>query len=57
MGLARSNKVKSLAEQRGIKPKTDDYNIYVSMIDYYTNREKESTEQYNNTNKTVQELI
>lgn len=57
MGLATSSKVKKLAEQRGLKSKTDDYNIYVSMIDYYTNREKEARDQYNTTNKAVQEII
>ena len=57
MGLADASKVKRLAKQRNIQPKTEDYNIYVSMLDYYTNRDKEAKEQYDDTNRAVQQII
>ena len=41
-----SKKIQQLAEERGIKKGTEDFNIYVGMIDYYEERAKEASEKY-----------
>lgn len=54
---ANSKKIQQLAEERDIKKGTEDFNIYVGMIDYYEERAKEATEKYNERANEANKLL
>ena len=54
---ANSKKIQQLAEERDIKKGTEDFNIYVGMIDYYQERAKETTEKYNELANEANKLL
>ena len=51
MNLANSQRVKKLAEERGFKPGTEDYNIYVGLLDYRRTRVEEAQKNFNEVKK------
>ena len=51
MNLANSQMVKKLAEERGFKPGTEDYNIYVGLLDYRRTRVEEAQKNFNEVKK------
>ena len=54
---ANSKKIQQLAEERDIKKGTEDFNIYVGMIDYYEERAKEASEKYNERANEANKLL
>lgn len=54
---ANSKKIQQLAEERDIKKGTEDFNIYVGMIDYYEERAKNATEKYNELANEANKLL
>lgn len=54
---ANSKKIQQLAEERDIKKGTEDFNIYVGMIDYYEERVKNATEKYNELANEANKLL
>ena len=52
-----SKKIQQLAEERDIKKGTEDFNIYVGMIDYYEERAKEASEKYNERANEANKLL
>ena len=54
---ANSKKIQQLAEERDIKKGTEDFNIYVGMIDYYQERAKEASEKYNERANEANKLL
>lgn len=54
---ANSKKIQQLAEERGIKKGTEDFNIYVGMIDYYEERAKEAKEKYETLRTEANKLL
>ena len=54
---ANSKKIQQLAEERDIKKGTEDFNIYVGMIDYYEERAKNATEKYNELANDANKLL
>ena len=55
--LVNSKKVHALAAERGYKPGTNDFNIYVGMIDYYQERYQESLDKYNKQAEKINEIL
>ena len=51
MNLANSQRVQKLAEERGFKPGTQDYNIYVGLLDYRRTRVEEAQNNFNEAKK------
>ena len=54
---ANSKKIQQLAEERDIKKGTEDFNIYVGMIDYYEERAKEAEEKYETLRTEANKLL
>ena len=54
---ANSKKIQQLAEERDIKKGTEDFNIYIGMIDYYEERAKNATEKYNELANEANKLL
>lgn len=54
---ANSKKIQQLAEERDIKKGTEDFNIYVGMIDYYEERAKEAKEKYETLRTEANKLL
>ena len=54
---ANSKKIQQLAEERDIKKGTEDFNIYVGMIDYYEERAKEASKKYNERANEANKLL
>ena len=46
-----------MLEERDIKKGTEDFNIYVGMIDYYEERAKEASEKYNERANEANKLL
>lgn len=47
VNLTRSKEIRKLAEERGYKPGTEDFNTFVGMYAYYYDRQKEAVDRYN----------
>ena len=57
MNQAQSKQTQKMAEERGFKPGTHDYNIYVGLLDYRRERYKEAEQKYNEIKKEYDALV
>ena len=57
MNQAQSKQTQKMAEERGFKPGTHDYNIYVGLLDYRRERYKEAEQKYNDIKKEYDALV
>lgn len=57
MNFATDDTYKKLADQRGYKPGTEDYNTYIALLDYVNESTKGANAQVKDHNKNIAELI